>query len=298
MNTKLIATLSLAFAMVSPSAQAVPFSPLFGISLERKVNPNMLVEPLKQPDLPHTLEGKDFVLRKSLPPLEQQNESALQDRKLAMLKVFPLDRSWQRAALPEPNPMIVPPSMDKTLAPIVPQREIMLLPRKNLKRRGYQGKLPTARRFNLRRNALAPLAYVEFCMRNKVQCETSQSKEVKLTSASLKTLKRVNFKINRAIRPRNDAGDTWKANVSAGDCEDYALTKRSKLVKMGFPASALRMAVATTPYGEGHAVLVVSTNRGDFVLDNRNNEVRPFHRTDLTWEKIQGKRNPLLWHEI
>ncbi|MCV6547985.1 MAG: transglutaminase-like cysteine peptidase [Cohaesibacter sp.] len=294
MNTKLIATLSLAFAMVSPSAQAVPFSPLFGIPLERKVIFNKAV----QPTLPGDLKGGDFVLRRSLPPLERENDTVVQERKLAMLKVFPLDRSWQRAALPEPNTMIVPPSIDKALAPIVPQQDMIILPRKKLKSRGYRGKLPTARRFNLRRNALAPMAYVEFCMRNKAQCATSRSKEVKLTVASLKTLKRVNFEINRAIRPRNEAGDTWKVNVHTGDCEDYALTKRSKLVKMGFPASALRMAVARTPYGEGHAVLVVSTNRGDFVLDNRNNEVRSFHRTDLTWEKIQGKRNPLLWHEI
>lgn len=50
----------------------------------------------------------------------------------------------------------------------------------------------------------------------------------------------------------------------------------------------MRMAMVINPEGEGHAVLVVSTSRGDFVLDNRIDEVRPWYRTGYVWVKREG----------
>ena len=48
------------------------------------------------------------------------------------------------------------------------------------------------------------------------------------------TLKSVNNRVNRAIAPRGDRRDEWAINVSSGDCEDYALTKRAALIR-GLP---------------------------------------------------------------
>jgi predicted transglutaminase-like cysteine proteinase len=78
------------------------------------------------------------------------------------------------------------------------------------------------------------------------------------------------------IRPAGEAGDRdrWEADVAAGDCEDYALTKRRKLIALGWSARALRIAVARTASVEGHAVLVVATSQGDLVLDNCTMAVR------------------------
>ena len=158
--------------------------------------------------------------------------------------------------------------------------------------------LPSGKRFTLRRSALAPMAYVEFCVKNRDLCVVSKEKEVKLTTVSLAILKRVNREVNQAILPLNDKGDVWQVNVRSGDCEDFALTKKARLLKLGFPANALRMAVAKTRRGEGHAVLIISTDRGDLVLDNRDNIILPYNDTDLRWVKVQGRNNPLLWHEV
>jgi predicted transglutaminase-like cysteine proteinase len=98
------------------------------------------------------------------------------------------------------------------------------------------------------------------------------------------------------MRPVYDKGDdTGSAGGGAGDCEDFALTKRRKLIQQGIPASALRIAVAMTPSGEGHAVLLVRTRAGDFVLDNRTNRMLKWNQTDLSWVKIASAENPMIW---
>ncbi len=56
--------------------------------------------------------------------------------------------------------------------------------------------------------------------------------------------------------------------------EDYVLAKRRALIQAGISPSALRIAYVKTRGGEGHAILVVKTDRGEFVLDNLNGKVR------------------------
>ncbi|MCV6577270.1 MAG: transglutaminase-like cysteine peptidase [Cohaesibacter sp.] len=146
----------------------------------------------------------------------------------------------------------------------------------------------------------APKAFSKFCKTYRELCDTSRDKVIRLTISALAKIKRLNMATNSSIRPKQDqkGKDQWQAFVTQGDCEDYALTKRAKLIQMGFPASALRMAVAYTPKGEGHAVLVITTDKGDLVLDNRNNNIVNFAQTDLRWLKIQSLNNPLIWHRI
>ena len=97
----------------------------------------------------------------------------------------------------------------------------------------------------------------------------------------------------------NDRGaDQWQVAPAAGDCEDYALTKRHMLIRSGWPASSLRLAVARTPWGEGHMVLVVRTSKGDLVLDNLTGSVRQWSKTGLRWEMIQSSRNPRNWFRV
>lgn len=56
-----------------------------------------------------------------------------------------------------------------------------------------------------------------------------------------------------------------------GDCEDYALEKRYRLWKAGVPLEKMRMCICTTEDGGGHAVLVVDSEKGDIILDQRQN---------------------------
>jgi len=146
--------------------------------------------------------------------------------------------------------------------------------------------------------AMAPFASVVFCMQRSDQCEdTGGAGIVDLDADHKAQLISINSSYNHSIRPKNDAPgtDVWSVDVKAGDCEDYALTKRKHLLAMGWPSGALRIAVAFTPYGEGHAVLVAKTSQGDFVLDNRTDKIKDWRATDLHWVMIQSGDNPKQW---
>ena len=147
-------------------------------------------------------------------------------------------------------------------------------------------------------NTRAPFAFIRYCVASPASCRVGTPRVVSWSDVQ-GTVTRVNRGVNRSIRPVNDRnGDVWQANVAAGDCEEFALTKREQLLKAGLPASALRMAVASTPSGEGHAVLVVATAEGDFVLDNRLDRIALWHETDLTFHKIASAEDPRLWHRL
>jgi predicted transglutaminase-like cysteine proteinase len=148
---------------------------------------------------------------------------------------------------------------------------------------------------------LAPFAFVRFCKDNSGSCVAGRGDaEVTLTPALRAELLRINSTVNRTIIAQNDddGDDVWAQDVTAGDCEDFALTKRHQLIKAGWPTRSLRIAVAKTRAGEGHAVLVVRTSEGDLVLDNRSSAVRAWNQTDLKWIKIQSGDNPRLWYDI
>lgn len=148
---------------------------------------------------------------------------------------------------------------------------------------------------------LAPFAHVQFCVLNPDQCsDTGGDSIVELSAQRRAQLTKVNAQINRAIRPVNDNGtqDIWNTDVASGDCEDYVLTKRKRLLRMGWSSRALRVAVAYTRGGEGHAVLVVKTTDGDLVLDNRFDTIKDWRSTDLHWVKIQSGKNPKLWADL
>jgi predicted transglutaminase-like cysteine proteinase len=148
---------------------------------------------------------------------------------------------------------------------------------------------------------LAPFAFVKFCVANASDCaDTHSEATVTLSPALMRELRQVNLRVNRSIEPQydNDGDDEWQADVTAGDCEDFALTKRRRLIELGWSPNALRMAVAYTPNNNGHAVLVVSTSQGDLVLDNRTNAIRNWRDTDLRWVMIQSSANPLYWNQI
>ncbi|WP_181702711.1 transglutaminase-like cysteine peptidase [Chthonobacter albigriseus] len=153
----------------------------------------------------------------------------------------------------------------------------------------------------LRKPTLAPMGFAVFCAEHPAQCAASESPSlVALDTDAFALISRVNRSVNAAIRLRPDTGkgplkDVWSLEPRTGDCEDFVLTKRSRLIAAGFPASALLVAVAQTRAGEGHAVLVVRTDSGDLVLDNRSPLVGTWFNTDLTLVKIQSPDNPLRW---
>lgn len=71
-------------------------------------------------------------------------------------------------------------------------------------------------------------------------------------------------------------GDYWFSPLEtlqrgAGDCEDHVILKYFALKYLGVPEESLRLVtISTQGKKDGHAVLVVSTNKGRFVLDNQD----------------------------
>lgn len=160
------------------------------------------------------------------------------------------------------------------------------------------GNLDAVRRISLDRPTLAPFSYVMFCEANPGDCHGGAAAAIAMTPRARQLIALVNRRVNRAIAPRFESGDTWSAGTASGDCEDYALTKRRALIEAGFPAASLLMAVARTFRGEGHAVLIARTSLGDLVLDNRTDLMRAWDRTDLSFVKIASSEDPHLWYAV
>ncbi|WP_239507684.1 transglutaminase-like cysteine peptidase, partial [Enterobacter hormaechei] len=82
---------------------------------------------------------------------------------------------------------------------------------------------------------------------------------------------RINSHVNAAIEPVTDmeqygVEEVWTYPISGrGDCEDYVLLKKQMLIRAGLPASALLITVVRDRKGDGHAILTVKTDRGDYI---------------------------------
>lgn len=152
-------------------------------------------------------------------------------------------------------------------------------------------------------NTLAPLQYVKFCMNNRAECDADGDQHALPSGErAIEMLRDVNVTVNNEIapthKPTDPIGAHWELSPSAGDCNDYAVTKRHRLVAMGWPQSALRLAVVITGGGQGHLVLVARLADGDMVLDNLSRSVRPWNAADYEWISMQSSANPRFWVAI
>jgi len=128
----------------------------------------------------------------------------------------------------------------------------------------------------------APLGYQLMCLKDPGECSGGGPAQVNADWDIMAKLRRVNNTVNASMRPVHDgAVDVWTADAKQGDCEEFALAKRERLIREGVPASSLRLAYVKTSWGEGHAVLVVETNRGQFVLDVLTHKILPLSQTRL-----------------
>ena len=151
--------------------------------------------------------------------------------------------------------------------------------------------------------ARAPIGWVEFCAANASECATAPSapRDIVLTATALKDLVSVNRYVNGTVKPMTDIEhwgtiEKWSyPDDGYGDCEDYALLKRRLLIRAGWPREALLLTVVRDRRDEGHAVLTVKTDRGDFILDNQVEEVLPWFETGYRFIKRQSQRDPNLW---
>ena len=149
----------------------------------------------------------------------------------------------------------------------------------------------------------APVGWVEFCAERPIECKatTRAPRDVVLTNKSWADLVRINAWVNENVKPMTDM-DHWGVvekwsypDDGYGDCEDYALLKRRMLVEAGWPREALLMTVVRERNGNGHAVLTVKTDKGEFVLDNQEERILLWSETSYRFVKRQSQTDPNRW---
>ncbi|MCA3660515.1 MAG: transglutaminase-like cysteine peptidase [Methylobacterium sp.] len=148
-----------------------------------------------------------------------------------------------------------------------------------------------------------PIGWVQFCQDNAGECvsRTMAPATITLTETSWRRIVKINADVNKEIHAITDqehwgAPEVWSyPNDGKGDCEDYVLEKRRRLVEAGFPLNALLITVVRDLKGDGHAVLTVKTDRGDFVLDNQVGKIVAWKETGYRFIKRQSDENPMRW---
>jgi predicted transglutaminase-like cysteine proteinase len=169
-----------------------------------------------------------------------------------------------------------------------------------------RGLKPSSAHIAFEAPTMAPMAYTRFCISYPEECQARRGglkrRALKLSDERWGELVSVNQEVNGAIAPaRNVSGlrtEAWLIAPDAGDCNDYAVTKRHRLIAGGWFPSSLLLAEVVTRAGEHHLVLVVRTRSGDFVLDNLTGQVLPWSRTAYQWLRIQSPRNPNYWFSV
>ncbi|MFZ0607041.1 MAG: transglutaminase-like cysteine peptidase [Xanthobacteraceae bacterium] len=149
----------------------------------------------------------------------------------------------------------------------------------------------------------APIGWVEFCVEYDPECKTKPSipRDVVLSANAWQDLQRVNLWVNTHVKPITDL-DHWGVverwnypDDGYGDCEDYVLAKRKMLLQQGWPREALLITVVRDQNGDGHAVLTVKTDKGEFILDNQTNDIMLWSETGYRFVKRQSQSNPNVW---
>ena len=155
---------------------------------------------------------------------------------------------------------------------------------------------------------LPPIGHSRFCLSYPDDCEVHgidfRHRNIELTLERWNELNSVNRDVNRDIIPEMTAGngatEVWLISPRAGDCKDYAITKRHELLARGWPSRALLLAEVVVPSGGHHLVLVVRMKDIDVVLDNLNANIRTVEMTyrQYRWVRIESPQNPKFWAAV
>ena len=122
-----------------------------------------------------------------------------------------------------------------------------------------------------------------------------------LTTHAWKDLERVNLFVNTHVKPMTDMEhwgvvERWNyPDDGYGDCEDYVLQKRRLLMAAGWPREALLITVVRDKRGDGHAILTVKTDKGEFILDNQNDQILLWSDTGYRFVKRQSQSDQNIW---
>ena len=150
---------------------------------------------------------------------------------------------------------------------------------------------------------LPPVGFVTFCGHHPEACRNGTGRSaslMRMTAQRWRQVHEVNRSVNASVAPVSDQdlygqNEFWAYAADAGDCEDYVLLKKRVLEGLGFTPSALLITVVRDEKNDGHAVLMLRTQQGDFILDNRRDEIRHWSELDYTYLKRQSEADPREW---
>jgi predicted transglutaminase-like cysteine proteinase len=149
----------------------------------------------------------------------------------------------------------------------------------------------------------APSGWLQFCDTYARICDTKALPplRVALDDDAWSDLKRINDWVNHTIKPETDMDhygmiQWWRyPDDGAGACHSYALLKRRTLMQAGWPRQALLMTIVHERDGQGHAILTVATDHGDYILDNLTDEILLWSQTPYRYYMRQSQGNPNAW---
>ena len=119
---------------------------------------------------------------------------------------------------------------------------------------------------------------------------------------SYSVAERINSQVNASVTYKTDleqysTPEFWTEAGKFGDCEDYALLKRACLLEQGWPVDKLNLCCCWDETNTYHCGLLVETDNGWFVLDNRYNWPMTPKSLPYKWDKaldeVGGK-----WYEL
>lgn len=148
-----------------------------------------------------------------------------------------------------------------------------------------------------------PPGWAEFCRNYQSECDVKPTAPLKITLTSdvWNKLSEVNQWANTHIKPTPDRKHWGRINKwyfaedGRGDCKDYVLVKRRMLEQAGLPREALLITVVWTPQDQGHAVLIVRMDKGDYILDNLSSKILLWRQTPYDYVMRQSQSNPNAW---
>jgi len=171
-----------------------------------------------------------------------------------------------------------------------------------------------APRMTVGADVAAPSGFREFCAREPDGCAGREARSdaapLVVEAGRKALLQQVNREVNDLIAPDDDAriygvSEMWvnpladqargARRQARGDCEDYALAKRDRLIALGWAPEALFLAVGYHQSYGLHAVLIARTDEGDMVLDSRTPWIEPWSQTAYVWVKRQLAADSAVW---
>ncbi|EGP58604.1 transglutaminase-like cysteine peptidase [Agrobacterium tumefaciens] len=150
-----------------------------------------------------------------------------------------------------------------------------------------------------------PIGHYEFCQKYADECNirSKMTPPPRVTDYGWGVVREINTSVNTTVVAMTDQeiygkDEVWEYPTTAGDCEDFVLLKRKKLIERGFSVADLLITVVRKPDGEGHAVLTLRTTDGDYILDNLTDDVKLWTDTNYTYLKRQASFNTGRWVSI